>query len=596
MAGVPEKVLNWLYSVLPSEYADVNRTYHDVAETLSNYPSLSPRTEVYTYENGASALLLRIGGTVPVTFREQIYGFPIVIWIPHNYPRESPIVYVTPSQDMLVRPGQHVSGDGRVYHPYLAQWGKYWDKSTLFDFLAVLRGVFAKEPPVRSRQQQPQHQHTPAPPPVPPPPTEWQKPIQNTSIASPAPGPSDQAPPPPPKPPKPYEQARPSPQQKQDRYSQAPPLPPQQSSQHQINQPHQYQQPHQQPQNNGYATHNHWQQHGPLPQQHTGHPQPTPGPGPATPASNHTRPHVHAQGQSRELRSPVSPSSPENQQRTGRYQQPAPLPQQPQQLAAFPSQQYQAQPQYSQVQHAAPQVRPPQYHNQQQQQQPSNVYPPKQHPPYQQQAPPPPQPAAPPPNLMDMDTDILSVTIPSQAGPQQDLPVPPVPPNPEKDALLTALSTSLIAQLTRTVTQNNAAIAPLQAQQAALQSAYATLQSEIDQLQQLDAALASNENILRDAMREADRVMEDARRRKAPDVDDVLVAPTVVGGQLYSVAAEERALAEALFVLGRALDKGRIGGDVFVKQTRTLAREQFLKKALVKKIARGMGLTDYGMR
>lgn len=30
---------------------------------------------------------------------------------------------------MLVRPGQHVSGDGRVYHPYLAQWAKYWDVS-----------------------------------------------------------------------------------------------------------------------------------------------------------------------------------------------------------------------------------------------------------------------------------------------------------------------------------------------------------------------------------------------------------------------------------------------------------------------------------
>jgi ESCRT-I complex subunit TSG101 len=65
MAGVPEKVLNWLYSVLTSvfttialwvldandatkEYKDVNRTYHDAAEALSHYPSLSPRTEVYS--------------------------------------------------------------------------------------------------------------------------------------------------------------------------------------------------------------------------------------------------------------------------------------------------------------------------------------------------------------------------------------------------------------------------------------------------------------------------------------------------------------------------------------------------------------------
>jgi hypothetical protein len=66
-------------------------------------------------------------------------------------------------------------------------------------------------------------------------------------------------------------------------------------------------------------------------------------------------------------------------------------------------------------------------------------------------------------------------------------------------------------------------------------------------------------------MIEADRVMEDARRRQAPDVDDVLVAPTFVGGQLYTLAAEEKGIADALFVLGRALDKGRISADIFVK-------------------------------
>ena len=84
-------------------------------------------------------------------------------------------------------------------------------------------------------------------------------------------------------------------------------------------------------------------------------------------------------------------------------------------------------------------------------------------------------------------------------------------------------------------------------------------------MQQLDAVLASNEHILKGAMVEADRAMDDARRRQAPDVDDVLVAPTVVGQQLYTLAAEERGIADALFVLGRALDKGRIMADVFVK-------------------------------
>jgi hypothetical protein len=59
------------------DYLDKNRTYNDVAETLSSYPSLSVRTELYTYENGQSALLVNLTGTLPVEFRGATYGFPI---------------------------------------------------------------------------------------------------------------------------------------------------------------------------------------------------------------------------------------------------------------------------------------------------------------------------------------------------------------------------------------------------------------------------------------------------------------------------------------------------------------------------------------
>ena len=44
------------------------------------------------------------------------------------------MVYVTPTQDMLVRPGQHVSGDGRVYHHYLAHWAEAADVSDVYSF------------------------------------------------------------------------------------------------------------------------------------------------------------------------------------------------------------------------------------------------------------------------------------------------------------------------------------------------------------------------------------------------------------------------------------------------------------------------------
>ena len=94
-------------------------------------------------------------------------------------------------------------------------------------------------------------------------------------------------------------------------------------------------------------------------------------------------------------------------------------------------------------------------------------------------------------------------------------------------------------------------------------------------------------------MHTATLTMTSALTRPIPDVDDILVAPTVVGNQLYDTVAEERAIAEAIFVLGRAMDRGRVGADVFVRQTRGLAREMFLKKALGRKIARGVGLEVY---
>ncbi len=33
-----------------------------------------------------------------------------------------PIGFVTPTKNMAVRPGQYLSGEGRIYHPYLAGW------------------------------------------------------------------------------------------------------------------------------------------------------------------------------------------------------------------------------------------------------------------------------------------------------------------------------------------------------------------------------------------------------------------------------------------------------------------------------------------
>lgn len=135
-------------------------------------------------------------------------------------------------------------------------------------------------------------------------------------------------------------------------------------------------------------------------------------------------------------------------------------------------------------------------------------------------------------------------------------------------------------------------MAGLQAQRTAMLSAMPVLQSEASQMNQLANVLTSNTNILREALQKADDVIDRSRNHSLPDVDELLVAPTVVSNQLYNLVAEERALGDAIFMLGRAVERGRISPAVFAKMTRSLAREWYLKKALVRKIGHGMGLAS----
>ena len=144
----------------------------------------------------------------------------------------------------------------------------------------------------------------------------------------------------------------------------------------------------------------------------------------------------------------------------------------------------------------------------------------------------------------------------------------------------------------------------------------ATLQSEITALNNFQATFQSNISILQQSLHRADAVIADAQARISapsqsssdpplspaaisgadargnglPAIDDVLVAPTVVGKQLYDLVADERGIQQAIYALQAALVKGVIGVELWSRHTRSLAREAFIKRALIRKIGRGMGL------
>lgn len=137
----------------------------------------------------------------------------------------------------------------------------------------------------------------------------------------------------------------------------------------------------------------------------------------------------------------------------------------------------------------------------------------------------------------------------------------------------------------------------------------ATLQGEIAALNSFHTTLQTNTSTLQQSIHRADATIADAQARSAsatpsaptnpsetpsglPPIDDVLVAPTVVGKQLYDLVAEEQGLQHALYALQAALVRGVIGVDLWSRHTRGLAREAFLKRALIQKIGRGMGLEE----
>ncbi|KAI8820138.1 UEV domain-containing protein [Fimicolochytrium jonesii] len=79
--------------------------------------------------------------------------------------------------------------------------------------------------------------------------------------------------------------------------------------------------------------------------------------------------------------------------------------------------------------------------------------------------------------------------------------------------------------------------------------------------------------------------------RAQPDanVDELLVPPTVVHKQLMDLVAEDHAIDDTLYYLAKALDAERVELNAYMKAVRTLAREQFMKRALVGKVRGVLG-------
>ncbi|KAF7294965.1 UEV-domain-containing protein [Mycena indigotica] len=132
-------------------YPAKDTVYAHIDAALTRYPSLRPKADIYTYDDGRTQLLLCLHGLLPITYRAASYNIPIAVWIPRTYPREPPLPYVVPTADMLVKAGPNLDVSGRSSIDYVQHWARKHEGCDLAALIDSLQTEFCRSPPVYAK-------------------------------------------------------------------------------------------------------------------------------------------------------------------------------------------------------------------------------------------------------------------------------------------------------------------------------------------------------------------------------------------------------------------------------------------------------------
>ena len=121
------------------------------------------RDDPFTHNDGRTTRLLRAEGTVPIYYQGVKYNIPVQMFLPEGFPRVGPICYVTPTANMIIKPGHGlVDGGGLVRRDPSGDWR--YPASALAEFARHLADAFGREPPLFAK---PPGYEAHSPPPVP---------------------------------------------------------------------------------------------------------------------------------------------------------------------------------------------------------------------------------------------------------------------------------------------------------------------------------------------------------------------------------------------------------------------------------------------
>ncbi|XP_044212390.1 E3 ubiquitin/ISG15 ligase TRIM25-like [Thunnus albacares] len=129
------------------KYRDL--TLREITNVISQYKDLKPVMDAYVFNDGSTRDLMGLAGTVPVSYRGNVYNIPVCLWLLDTYPYNPPICFVEPTSAMMIKTGKHIAADGKIYLPYLHEWKH--PTSDLYGLIQVMIVLFGEEPPVFSR-------------------------------------------------------------------------------------------------------------------------------------------------------------------------------------------------------------------------------------------------------------------------------------------------------------------------------------------------------------------------------------------------------------------------------------------------------------
>eukprot|EP01135_Chromosphaera_perkinsii_P011272 Nk52_evm53s2367 gene=Nk52_evmTU53s2367 len=126
--------------------------------------------------------------------------------------------------------------------------------------------------------------------------------------------------------------------------------------------------------------------------------------------------------------------------------------------------------------------------------------------------------------------------------------------------------------------------------EAELKSGTKTLEEMMQQIEKDKEQAEMDKTVLVRKTAEIDETMVKLQGHKELDVDAAVTSSTPLYNQLLDLVAEDHALSDALYYLGRALNNQVIDLPTYLKHVRQLARKQFIAKATIMKARQTAGL------